>query len=68
MPTTICFTNAHGIIYATCDDDHVTITFTADGTDEPVEIYMPRFKFEWIIESFNETEPSAIRRWSKPAA
>lgn len=53
--TAIAFTNAEGSITATVSKDMVIFAFRPDGEDDfTQEIYMPAFKFEWVIKEYTE--------------
>jgi hypothetical protein len=53
-PTTLCFTNLEGIVHAEISDDLVSLRLKPDGSDQVIDITLPAFKFEWVVQAFNE--------------
>jgi hypothetical protein len=46
-------TNEDGIIDVSETEFDVCIEFTPDSNpDEPVHVFIPKYKFEWIIENY----------------
>ena len=65
--TTLAFTNAEGSIHATVSNELVIFSFHPDGSDECTqEIYMPAFKFEWVMKEYrDQLARSGQRQWTE---